>query len=130
KRHGAAARQGAPRPYADVPASRSNRYSKTACYARRRTIPMENPTVVFTEPGKVVIEDRPKPPPNRGQLLIRTRRSLISTGTELTILSGDYPPDSHWSRYGKLPFVAGYSNVGEVIDVGAEVDAAWIGKRV
>src|SRR5262245_55835792 len=90
----------------------------------------DNPTVIFTEPRKVVIEERPMPTPQSGQLLIRSRSTLISTGTELTILSGEYPPDSHWSRYGKLPFVAGYSNVGEVTAVGAGVDAEWIGKRV
>jgi 2-desacetyl-2-hydroxyethyl bacteriochlorophyllide A dehydrogenase len=89
-----------------------------------------NPTVVFTQPGKVILEDRPMPSPKAGELLIRTRRTLISTGTELTILRGEYPPDSVWSSYGKMPFVPGYDNIGEVIEVGEGVDRDWVGRRV
>ncbi|MGQ9632224.1 MAG: zinc-binding dehydrogenase [bacterium] len=88
-----------------------------------------NPTVVFTKPGEVVIEDRQKPSPKAGELLIETRRTLISTGTELTILSGEFPPDSAWARYGRFPFAPGYSNIGEVIDVGPDVDRSWIGRK-
>ena len=89
-----------------------------------------NPTVVFTKPKELVIEDRPKPTPEEGQVLIRTRRSLISTGTELTILSGEFPPASAWSNLGRFPFRAGYSNVGTVVDLGPGVDRDWMGRRV
>jgi 2-desacetyl-2-hydroxyethyl bacteriochlorophyllide A dehydrogenase len=89
-----------------------------------------NPTVVFVRPGEVVIENREKPSPKTGELLIKTRCTLISTGTELTILSGDFPSDSAWARYGKFPFVPGYNNVGEVIDVGPDIDQNWIGQRI
>ncbi len=89
-----------------------------------------NPTIVFSQPGKVVIEQRPVPHPPKDSVLIMTRRTLISTGTELTILSGDFPKDSAWSRYGRFPFVPGYDNVGEVIDVGEGVSRDWIGKKV
>jgi len=89
-----------------------------------------NPTVVFTGPCQVVLEDWEVPTPGPGDLLIRTRATLISTGTELTILEAKYPPDSQWSRYGKFPFVAGYDNVGEVVAVGAGVEEAWLGRRV
>jgi len=89
-----------------------------------------NPTVVFPARGKVVIEERDVPEPRSGELLIKTRCTLISTGTELTILSGQFPPDSRWAAYGRLPFVPGYDNVGEVIDVGPGGDKSWIGRRV
>ena len=89
-----------------------------------------NPTVVFTKPREVVIEDRPKPSPEAGELLIKTGCTLISTGTETTILSGEFPPDSAWSHYGTFPFTPGYDNVGEVIDVGPGVSRDWIGRRV
>ncbi|HYA21623.1 MAG TPA: zinc-binding alcohol dehydrogenase, partial [Thermoproteota archaeon] len=88
-----------------------------------------NPTIVFTRPTQVVIEQRPMPEPAQGQVLISTRRTLISTGTELTILSGDFPMDSAWSAYGKFPFVPGYDNIGEAIAVGSGVDDKWIGRR-
>ena len=90
----------------------------------------KNPTVVFTEPGKVVIEDKSVKKPGEGQLLVKTSRTLISTGTELTILSGEFPKNSRWAAYGKYPFVAGYDNVGVVVEVGKGVDSEWIDRRV
>jgi hypothetical protein len=67
-----------------------------------------NPTVIFTEPKKVAIEDRPFPSAGDNGLLVQTTRTLISTGTELTILNGEFPKDSAWASYGKFPFVPGY----------------------
>ncbi|MCD6405755.1 MAG: zinc-binding alcohol dehydrogenase [Planctomycetes bacterium] len=90
----------------------------------------DNPTVVFTEPEKVVIENRPVPEPGEGQVLVKTRRSLISTGTELTILAGKYLKGSAWDDYGKFPFVPGYDNVGDVLKVGPGVDESLVGKRI
>lgn len=90
----------------------------------------ENPTIVFTKPGEVVLENREKPSPKSGELLIRTRCTLISTGTELTILNGEFPPESTWARYGEFPFLPGYDNIGEVVDVGPDVDRSWLGKKV
>lgn len=89
-----------------------------------------NPTVVFPEPKRVTIEDRSMPTPGDGAMLVQTQRTLISTGTELTILNGEFPTDSSWSRYGKFPFVPGYNNIGVVVDVGKNVDKKWIGRKV
>ena len=95
------------------------------------TAPMPgNPTVVFREPRIVLLEDRDRPRPGPGQVLVRTLRSLISTGTELTILAGEFPPGGHWALYGKFPFTAGYSNVGVIEAAGEGVESGWIGKRV
>lgn len=89
-----------------------------------------NPTVVFAEPGRAVLEDRPMPSPLENELLIRTQTTLISTGTELTILKGEYPEGSYWASYGKLPFLPGYDNVGVVVEVGGSVGSEWVGKKV
>ena len=89
-----------------------------------------NPTIVFTSPKVVEIEERAKPVPKEGQVLIKTSKTLISTGTELTILGADYPPGSVWESYGRLPFDPGYDNVGIVIETGAGVDRNVIGRRV
>ncbi len=89
-----------------------------------------NPTVVFRGPGDVLIEEREVPTPQPGQLLVRTACTLISTGTELTILNGCGAPGSKWAQYGTFPFVPGYDNIGEVVAVGADVDSGWVGKRV
>ncbi len=90
----------------------------------------ENPTVVFTGPKKVVIEDRPIAKPGPGQVLVKTRMTLISTGTELTILKGEFSKGSAWDQYGKYPFIPGYDNVGDVVEVGDGVDKGLVGKRI
>jgi len=46
-----------------------------------------------------------------GEVLIETEATLISTGTELTALTGDFPKDSAWSRYIKYPFMPGARSV-------------------
>lgn len=89
-----------------------------------------NPGVVFPSPGEVVFEDVPVKEPGPGEVLLRARRTLISTGTELTILSGNYSPESAWGRYGRFPFHAGYSAAGEIMAVGPGVDGFKVGDLV
>jgi len=88
-----------------------------------------NPTAVFTKPREVIVADEDRPSPGERQLLVRTTRSLISTGTELTIFSGDFPHDSAWPAYGSCPFHADYSNVGRVQAVVPGVRGGWAGNR-
>lgn len=89
-----------------------------------------NDTLVFPDPGTVRIEPRDVPAPGPDEVLIETRRSLVSTGTELTLLSGEYPDDSAWSAHGDYPLVTGYSNVGVVVDAGADVTDIKVGDQV
>lgn len=91
----------------------------------------KNPTIVFTRPGEVIIENQEIPSPQEGQLLIKTVKTLISTGTELTILkSKNIPEGSAWAQYGKFPFEPGYNNIGVVVETGKGVEKDWIGKKV
>ena len=89
-----------------------------------------NPSVVFTAPRQVEVQDLPVPEPGPGQLLIRTRCTLISTGTELSCLDGTQPRGHVWSEYGSFPNRPGYSNVGIVTETGEGIDSAWVGRRV
>lgn len=82
-----------------------------------------NPTVVFPESNEVIVTDRPEPAVGPEELLVETRRSLVSTGTELALLAGRF-------QRGEFPFVPGYSNVGRVVAVGDDVDERWVGERV
>jgi 2-desacetyl-2-hydroxyethyl bacteriochlorophyllide A dehydrogenase len=70
------------------------------------------------------------PEPGPGEALIRTRKTLISTGTELTAYTGDFPPGSVWAGIVQYPWQPGYSNVGEVVAVGPEVAGYEPGQRV
>ncbi len=89
-----------------------------------------NPTVVFTAPRAVEVQDLPVPEPGPGMVLVRTHCTLISTGTELSCLDGTQPRGRVWSQYGAFPNRPGYSNVGTVIAAGPDVDPAWVGRRV
>ena len=89
-----------------------------------------NPTIVFTAPLQVIIEERAVPKPQPGELLIQTRHTLISIGTELTVLSGEYPAESVWAEVGTYPYLPGYDNIGEVVEVGTGMDRGLIGRRV
>ena len=86
--------------------------------------------VFFTRPHNVELQTIELPEPSPTQILVRTRKTAISTGTELTILTGDFPANSRWAEYGRYPFRAGYSNVGEVIAVGDAVDGWSVGDRI
>jgi 2-desacetyl-2-hydroxyethyl bacteriochlorophyllide A dehydrogenase len=86
--------------------------------------------VIFKAPREVVLEPIGFQPPGPGQALLRTERTLISTGTELTALTGDFPPNSRWSEYIQFPTAIGYSQVGTVLAVGEGVTGVQVGERV
>ncbi len=84
-----------------------------------------NEGVLFPAKNEVELEERPIPELEPDQVLIETALTLISTGTELTMLTDSDPsPDRN------LPFSPGYNNVGKIVEVGEAVDEDAIGQRV
>ncbi len=75
-------------------------------------------TIVFAERGQVVLREEEVASPGPGQVLVRARASLVSTGTECIVLTGDHDPGTGWAAWGRFPFRPGYSMVGEVVDAG------------
>ena len=99
---------------------------------------MKRRSLVFAAPRRVeVVEDALGPPP-AGHLLVRTRVSAISAGTELLVyrgeLSADRPLDESLPSLAGAPFAYparyGYAAVGEVMAVGPGVHDEWLGRRV
>jgi 2-desacetyl-2-hydroxyethyl bacteriochlorophyllide A dehydrogenase len=86
--------------------------------------------VVFSAPGEVVLEPVDLPTVGPGQVLIQTLYTLMSTGTEMTALHHDYADDTHWEPYARYPFYPGYSLIGEVSAVGADVTELSVGDVV
>ena len=86
--------------------------------------------LVFPRPRSVKIEEIDVREPDKGQVLVETECTLISTGTEMTAYTGDFPPKSLWAEYVRYPFVPGYSNVGRVVKVGEGVKDIKIGDMV
>jgi len=89
-----------------------------------------NIQVVFKDKRKVELVDSEIPKPKESQLVIKTNRTLISTGTELSVLSGEAPDNSVWARLFSFPYIAGYTNLGEVIECGEGVPQSLLGKKV
>jgi threonine dehydrogenase-like Zn-dependent dehydrogenase len=93
---------------------------------------------VFTGPRRVEIVEEELAAPPAGHVLVRTRVSAISAGTELLVYRGELPADRPLDE--SLPALAaapfsyparyGYAAVGEVAAVGAGVRDAWLGRRV
>jgi len=86
--------------------------------------------IVFKRAKEVAIEETDVPNPSSGQILVKSLVTLISTGTELTMLSGDFPKGSVWDRITRYPLTPGYSNCGEVKDIGKRVSDLKVGDRV
>lgn len=86
---------------------------------------VENEGLTFPAANEVVLESKPMPEPAPGEVLIETELTLVSTGTELTMLTDSHPRESR-----SLPFEPGYNNVGVVVETGEGVDESAIGDRV
>lgn len=86
--------------------------------------------IVFPAPNKIDIEEFDVKEPSENEVLIETIATLISTGTELTALTGEFPEQSAWSAYVKYPFLPGYSGVGKVIKCGSKVKDFMVGDIV
>lgn len=75
-------------------------------------------SVFFTEPRKAQIREEDIGDVGPDDVAVETVLTLISTGTEMTGYTGDFPKTSVWAKYVKYPFRPGYSSVAKVIEVG------------
>ncbi|MGI5489510.1 zinc-dependent alcohol dehydrogenase [Microtetraspora malaysiensis] len=86
--------------------------------------------VEFVKPGEVRVASEDVAPPGAGEVLCRSTLSLISPGTELACLRGEFDPGSNWEEWVRYPFRPGYSMAGVVEAVGAGVTNLRPGDRV
>ena len=93
---------------------------------------MTNPNIVFTAPNVAEVIDKPVPAPGPGQVLIRTVRTCISSGTERANLIGDPMVGTNVKDGAPaiFPRQAGYSASGVVEAVGEGVASVKPGDRV
>lgn len=84
--------------------------------------------IVFYAPHEIGFQSIPLPPMTPTSVRVATKLTSISAGTERMTLEGRLPGMPQL-RY---PLIPGYENVGEVIEVGDEVDPAQfqVGDRV
>ena len=89
-----------------------------------------NPTIMFSEPEKAVVKDLEIPVPGPGQVLIKSSRTMISIGTEMTAFCGEFPKGTNWEKFFSCPYYPGYNNIGMVVEVGSGVDKSMLGKKL
>lgn len=98
---------------------------------------MTDAALYFTGPETVEVRETAVGPPAAGELLVETRTSAISAGTELLVYRdqtpADFPADETLDALdGDLsyPLQYGYAASGVVREVGADVDPDWVGRSV
>lgn len=90
---------------------------------------VQSRNIVFTGKDQVALYPESLQDPGTGEVLIKARKTLISTGTEGICLSRLFAPGSHWDAWVRYPFHPGYSMVGEVVAVGSGVEGIHEGDR-
>jgi len=87
--------------------------------------------IVFPAKGQVALEEFEPPGLGPGDVQVRTFYSLMSIGTETTILHRKYAPDTHFARMFSFPQLkTGVQAVGEIEMVGEDVHEFSPGDRV
>lgn len=94
---------------------------------------MKAQAVVFTGPGEVCFRGIECPDPGPDDVVVRTRHSWISNGTEGSYLRGERVAGDTPYREGDtwpFPVVSGYQKIGVVESVGENVDDLEVGEVV
>ena len=90
--------------------------------------------LIVTGPREATFEDVPTPACPADGVLVRAKRTAISTGTEIRVFRGTPVDDAGRFLHESVPFERptenGYSMVGEIVQVGAEAEGFSVGDRV
>lgn len=87
--------------------------------------------IIFPEKGQVALVDFELPEPGPLDLKVRTLYSLMSIGTETTVLHQRYAPGTHFARMFSFPQLkTGVLAVGEIERLGSSVAGLAVGDRV
>jgi 2-desacetyl-2-hydroxyethyl bacteriochlorophyllide A dehydrogenase len=98
---------------------------------------MQQTSVIFKDPYEIELVQGPIPVPGDEEVLIETRISAISPGTELLVYRGRFPSDlpldasiQALARPFGYPLAYGYASVGQVIEIGRSAKRDMLGKTV
>ncbi len=94
-------------------------------------------SLYFIAPRQIEIRENKCPVLLNDQVRVKTTLSAISPGTELLIYRGEAPEEmeadatlSALSGGLAFPLKYGYSAIGQIVELGQNVDVGWLGKRV
>jgi 2-desacetyl-2-hydroxyethyl bacteriochlorophyllide A dehydrogenase len=91
---------------------------------------MKSLNIVFPKMMEVTVVEEQVTEPGDHEVLIKAEKSLISAGTELRCLQGQFDPGTNWSGWVQYPFKPGYCMAGSVLKTGKNVDQFRPGDRV
>jgi 2-desacetyl-2-hydroxyethyl bacteriochlorophyllide A dehydrogenase len=98
---------------------------------------MQRTTVIFKNPYEIELIQSPLPVPGEEEVLIKTQISAISSGTELLVYRGEFPPKlavdatiPALTRPFGYPLPYGYASVGQVVEIGRSVKKELLGRSV
>lgn len=77
--------------------------------------------IVFPGADRIELEAFDVGDPAPDEVVVRVVLSLMSTGTEGIVLSGQHESGSNWARYARFPFHPGYASIGIVETIGRAV---------
>lgn len=101
--------------------------SRKGCSRRMSSTPRR---LVFSGKQQVGLESFELPELKSTEVKLRTRLSLMSTGTENIVFNRLFDPGTNWDGWVQYPFYPGYTAVGEVEEVGSAVTTLQVGDRV
>ncbi len=91
---------------------------------------MKSRYIVFPAKEQVDLWEEEVGAPEAGEILCQAERSLLSIGTELHCLRGQFDPGTNWYDWVRYPFRTGYSMVGRVLAVAPDVEGIREGDRI
>lgn len=98
---------------------------------------MKQISIIFKKPYEVDIQVHPVPEVEENKVLVKTKWSAISPGSEMLVYKGlvpsGWPIDSTIQSLGgtfQYPVKYGYTTVGEIVAVGPRVRDDWLGRSV
>ena len=98
---------------------------------------MQRTSVIFTNPYKIELLQTPLPSPAHDEVLVKTRISAISPGTEMLVYRGQFPRQlpldatiPALARPFSYPLAYGYASVGQIVEIGRAVDKDQLGQTV
>jgi 2-desacetyl-2-hydroxyethyl bacteriochlorophyllide A dehydrogenase len=98
---------------------------------------MKRASVIFERPYSVVLQSETLSEPAANEVLVKTKFSAISPGSEMLVYRGEFPAQlpvdaeiKALSEPFRYPLKYGYISAGEVVAVGSAVNNAWRGQPV
>jgi len=98
---------------------------------------MQRSAIIFKAPFEIEIAQEAVPEAGPAQVLVETKFSAVSHGTEMLLYRGLFPGGlavdetmAGLRRPLRYPLKYGYAAVGQVLAVGSKISRDWIGRRV